>query len=154
MTTNRGRVVFGLIGICLMALGCQTEQAGVVNRAGAIRATLAAKPAAVTEAAKVVLEEMDLIVISASSSATEGRVVARTTQDVKASVDSWRVGDGVSKLSIRVGKVGDVDLSLTILDEIKDELGIEADEIDAVEDEADDDDDDDADQDEQEADGK
>jgi len=127
MNTKRCRVMFGLLGLCLLVSGCHTDQSGVVNRAGAIRATLAAKPAVVTEAAKVVLEEMDLIVINSNSSSTDGRVVARTAQDVKVSVDSWRIGDGVSQLSIRVGKLGDIDLSLTILDEIKDELGIEAD---------------------------
>jgi len=137
MNTKKYRVVLGLLGICFLVLGCQTKQAGVTNRAGAIRATLAAKPAAVTEAAKVVLEKMDLIVINSTSTSTEGRVVARTTEDMKVSVDSWRVGDGVSKLSIRMGKLGDPGLSLTILDEIKNELGIESD---IEEDKGDDDD--------------
>lgn len=144
MNATRSRMAFGVLAACLLAaVGCQTEQPGVTNRAGAIRATLAAKPAAVTEAAKVVLEELDLIVINATSTSTTGRVVARTPQDVKASVDSWRVGDGVSAVSIRVGKFGDAKLSLTILDEIKDELGIESDEIEEDDDEGEDDEDDD-----------
>ncbi len=125
MNATKSRVALGLLCVCMLAMvGCKTEQPGVVNRVGTIKATLAASPAAVTEAANEVLSEMDLIVINSSSTAIDGRVVARTAQDVKVRVDSEKIGESVSEVFIRVGKLGDADLSLTILNEIKEELGI------------------------------
>ena len=148
MSARMSRVVSGLLCVCLLAItGCKTEQPGVVNRVGTIKATLAASPAAVTEAANEVLDEMDLIVINSSSTAIDGRVVARTAQDVKVRVDSGKVGENVSEVFIRVGKLGDSQLSLTILNEIKEELGIATHEEvveEAKEEEDHDDDDDDA----------
>ena len=113
MNAKMSRVISGLLCICLlMMVGCKTEQPGVVNRVGTIKATLAASPAAVTEAANEVLDDMDLIVINSSSTAIDGRVVARTAQDVKVRVDSQKVGENVSEVFIRVGKLGDSELSL------------------------------------------
>jgi len=134
----------------MMLLGCKTEQPGVINRAGTIKATLAAGPAAVTEAAEVVLKDMDLIIINSTSTAIDGRVVARTPQDVKVRVDSEKVGENVSEVFIRVGKLGDSDLSMTLLDEIKEELGFptSSDDDDDEEDEEEDGDEDDDEEDE------
>jgi len=112
------------VGLLVLA-GCQTDQPGVTNRAGTIKATLAAGPSAVTEAAVNVLEDMDLIIINQAATAIDGRVVARTAQDVKVRVDSEKIGQGVSEVYIRVGKLGDADLSMTILNEVKEQLGIE-----------------------------
>ena len=150
MNAKMSRVISGLLCICLlMMVGCKTEQPGVVNRVGTIKATLAASPAAVTEAANEVLDDMDLIVINSSSTAIDGRVVARTAQDVKVRVDSQKVGENVSEVFIRVGKLGDSELSLTILNEIKEELGIATYEEVEADDDSDDDDgeDDDSEQD-------
>lgn len=161
MNATRSRVVLGLLCVCFLTMvGCKTEQPGVVNRAGTIKATLAASPAAVTEAANEVLSEMDLIVINSSSTSIDGRVIARTAQDVKVRVDSEKVGESVSEVFIRVGKLGDADLSLTILNEVKEELGIpvhveeeeehdddDGDDHDDDDEEHDDDDDDDSDHD-------
>ncbi len=148
MKTMKSRVVFGLLTVCLLiTFGCKTDQAGVTNRVGTIKATLAAAPPAVTEAAEEVLEEMDLVIISASATKIDGRVIARTAQDVKVRVDSQKVGDDVSEVFIRIGGLGDSELSLTILDEIKEELGIASDDDDDNEDEGDVDDDDDDDDD-------
>ena len=125
MNSKMSRVMFVLLAVCMMlAVGCKTDQPGVTNRAGTFKATLAAGPAAVTEAAKEVMEDMDLIVISSEATAIDGRVIARTAQDVKVRIDSKQVGESVSEVFVRVGKLGDKDLSLTILDEIKEELGI------------------------------
>ena len=125
MNATKSRVTFGLLVACLLiAGGCKTEQPGVTNRIGTIKATLAASPAAVTEAANEVLGDMDLVIINASSTSIDGRVIARTAQDVKVRVDSEKVGENVSEVFIRVGRLGDPDLSLTILDKIKGELGI------------------------------
>jgi len=125
MNVKTSRIAMGLLTLCLIIVGgCKTEQPGVTNRVGTIKATLAANPASVTEAAKEVLEDMDLIIISSDSTAIDGRVIARTAQDVKVRVDSEKVGDNVSEVFIRVGTMGDTELSLTILNKIKEELGI------------------------------
>ena len=143
MNATRSRVVFGLLAVCLLLVsGCKTEQPGVTNRVGTIKAVLAASPATVTEAANEVLGDMDLVIINASSTSIDGRVIARTAQDVKVRVDSGKIGENVSEIFIRVGKLGDAELSLTILNEIKEELGIatyaeseEADDVDGDHDE-------------------
>ncbi len=125
MNATRNRVVLGLLAVCLLLVsGCKTEQPGVTNRVGTIKAVLAASPAVVTEAANEVLGDMDLIIISSSSTSIDGRIIARTAQDVKVRVDSTKIGENVSEIFIRVGKLGDAELSLTILNEIKEELGI------------------------------
>ncbi len=125
MNATRSRVVFGLLTVCLLwVAGCKTEQPGVTNRIGTIKAVLAASPSAVTEAANEVLGDMDLIIINSNSTSIDGRVVARTAQDVKVRVDSTKIGESVSEVFIRVGRLGDVELSLTILNKVKEELGI------------------------------
>jgi len=125
MNVTRNRVVLGLLTVCLLwVAGCKTEQPGVTNRIGTIKAVLAASPSAVIEAANEVLGDMDLVIINSNSTSIDGRVIARTAQDVKVRVDSTKVGENVSEVFIRVGKFGDTDLSLTILDKIKEELGI------------------------------
>jgi Protein of unknown function (DUF3568) len=127
MNATKNRVALGVLAVCLLAVaGCKTEQAGVTNRVGTIKAVLAASPAAVTEAANEVLKDMDLVIINSSSTSIDGRVIARTAQDVKVRVDSEKLGENVSEVSIRVGKLGDSELSLTILNEVKEELGIES----------------------------
>jgi hypothetical protein len=125
MKTMKMRALLALVALCLIvAAGCKTDQEGATNRVGTIKATLGASPAAVTEAAKEVLTDMDLIIISANSTAIDGRVVARTAQDVKVRVDSEKIGEDVSEVFIRVGTLGDSDLSLAVLTEIKKKLGI------------------------------
>lgn len=125
MKTTTSRTVLALLTLCFVVIGgCKTDQPGVTNRVGTIKATLAANPASVTEAAKEVLEDMDLIIISSNATAIDGRVIARTAQDVKVRVDSESVGENVSEVFIRVGTLGDKDLSMTILDEVKEELGV------------------------------
>ena len=125
MNKTMNRIMFVVLAVCVVWLtGCKTDQPGVTNRAGTIKAALAANPASVTEAAKEVLDGLDLIIISSQSTAIDGRVIARTAQDVKVRIDSKSVGDKVSEVFIRVGTLGDKDLSLTILDKMKQELGI------------------------------
>lgn len=125
MNTMKSRALLALLTLSLIvATGCKTNQEGVTNRVGTIKATLAASPAAVSEAAKDVLTDMDLIIISSNSTAIDGRVVARTAQDVKVRVDSEKIGEDVSEVFIRVGTLGDSDLSLAVLTEIKKKLGI------------------------------
>ena len=159
MKTMKSRFVLVLLTACLLiAAGCQTDQAGVTHSAGTIKATLSASPAAVTEAAEEVLEDKDFVIVSANSTAIDGRVIARTALDVKVRVDSKKVGDDISQVVIKVGSVmGDKDLGLSILTEIKEELGLpthveDDDDEDEDEDEDEDDDDDDDDDDEEDED--
>ncbi len=108
----------------MVVLGCKTDQPGVTNTAGTIKATLASNPDKVTEVSKKVLEDMDLAIISSGSTSIDGQVEARTAQDVKVKITCNKAGDDVTDISIRVGTLGDKQLSMTILDEIKKELGV------------------------------
>jgi hypothetical protein len=125
MNATLNRVLLGLLAVGLIiASGCTTQQPGVTNRAGTIRAHLGANPAAVTEAAEKVLPEMGLVIVNAESSADDGRVTARTTEDVRVRIVSTSIGHDVSQVSIKFGNVGDSAMSMEILDNIKEELGI------------------------------
>ena len=125
MNTKLRQVAMLLLVVCFaVVVGCKTDQPGVTNTAGTIKATLASTPDAVTEASKKVLEDMDLAIISSGSTAIDGKVEARTAQDVKVKITCDTAGDNVTDIAIRVGTLGDKELSLAILDAIKEELGV------------------------------
>ncbi len=129
MNAMRSGVTLWVLAVCLLAVaGCQTTESGVTNRVGTIKAMVDAKPAAVIEAAQDVLDEMELVIVNSESTSIDGRITARTAQDMRVRIDADKVGENVSEISIRVGKIGDTELSLTILREIKEELGIVPDE--------------------------
>lgn len=102
--------------------GCSTSSPGAKNVMGAVKGHLAADPPAVTEAATEVLrDDMKLTLISSTSTAVDGKVVARTAQDTRVDVDVVKAGENVSNVSIRVG-LGDEAMSVQILEAIKAKL--------------------------------
>jgi len=84
--------------------------------------TLDAPVEDVIAAAKAVVEEMGLGLVSANSTKLEGSVVARNSEDKKLEIDVKSVTDTSSKVSIRKGFFGDGDAQQQVMDKIKDKL--------------------------------
>ena len=109
---------------CLIAAAGAAGAGTVAYVRGDTGATVAAGPEAVTEAAKAAVEQdMKLTVISSTASAVDGKVVARTANDAKLVVVVESAGEGVSRVSVRVGNFGNEDLQQQVLEKIKARLG-------------------------------
>ena len=118
---NRRMLPVGLLVVLVsLVMGaCTTPQPGVSNKMGTVTAKLNGAPQDVTEAARQTLEDMDLVIVSSGATGIDGKVVARSAQEVKVTVEVERAGENLSELSIRVGMLGDEDVSLSILEKIK-----------------------------------
>ena len=115
-------LTFFLLIALTITSGCQVVSPGVTNNIGSIQALIAATPEEVTGAAKSVVEEMKLILVSAESTGLDGKVVARTAQDKNVKIVITRQDNNVSHISIRVGSLGDTAASMLILDRVKERL--------------------------------
>ncbi len=68
------------------------------------------------------VRDLELIRIDDHKTSLDAQLVSRTALDKKIEIKLERVGDKLTKVSIRVGVMGDQPLSLTILDKINAEL--------------------------------
>lgn len=73
-------------------------------------------------AARNALADMKFSVIEDKKSMLDAEFVSRTALDKKVTIKLERITDAMTKIHIRVGLVGDQQLSLTILDKINAEL--------------------------------
>ncbi len=113
----------GLLVLSLMVIGaCATSQPGVTYVGGSYRQLFAATPGEVIEAAKDVVTEMKLILISSETTDVGGMLVARTAQDRKVVITAEAQSDDVSRVSVLVGTWGDEETSMTILEKIRENL--------------------------------
>ncbi|MCC6682188.1 MAG: DUF3568 family protein [Phycisphaeraceae bacterium] len=109
----------------LVMTGCSTSHPTATNRMGALVAHLDAPPLKVTEAAVDVCEDMELTLIDSASTQIDGKVHARTAQGSRIYITVNLDGVDASKISIRKGTFGDENISLTLLERIENELGLE-----------------------------
>ena len=80
-------------------------------------------PVAVTNAAKAAAEELQLTVVSNQASGLDGKLIVRTAQNVKVTVDVKTAGESYSRITVRAaGFSGDKDLQKTYLEHIKSRL--------------------------------
>ena len=110
----------------LMTSGCLIAAVGaaggVIYAKGDLESTLEGSPAEVVTAAEKAFAELKIAKISAVSSELEAEVLGRTTTDKKITIISKAKGEKFSSISIRVGTIGDKDISQTILQKIKNNL--------------------------------
>ena len=78
----------------------------------------------VTDAAERTLRKMDLSVSHVAATEIDGIVTARTAQDREVTIKVDKQGDGVSHVSLRVGMLGDEQISLAVLERLERELGV------------------------------
>ena len=115
MTNTRTITVLAALAVCLLLSGCKTPEANVRQYGTAYRELIAANPPDVIEAAKLVVEDMKLILISSD----DEQVIARTAEDKKVTITVQPEGENVSRVSVRVGTLGSEQTSLLILEKIK-----------------------------------
>ena len=89
---------------------------------GGLEGLVRGTPKRVTEAAESVVQDEDLHVLSSAASGVDGKVVARTALDTKVEIQVERRDEETCKLSIRVGTLGDRELSRRIFEKIKAKL--------------------------------
>ena len=112
-----------ILGTLLLALnGCQTNQPGTTNTMGTYITNVSANPDKVTNAASAACKDLSLTDINASGTKVDGKVRAYNAQGQEVAIDIEQTGDDVSKVSVRIGVVGDAAMSRQIMDHIKSHL--------------------------------
>lgn len=117
-----------LAAATLLQTGCVIVAAGAAGAGtvayirGELEGTLPAGLPASLQAARASIEQLKLIKISDKEDALTGVVVARTADDKRIEIKFSAVGDGITKVQIRVGVMGDKIVSTAILDRIKGNL--------------------------------
>jgi hypothetical protein len=108
--------------------GCVVVAAGAVGAGavayvrGELEASVENNLDATYRATQRALAALEFAKISEHKSALDAGLVSRTALDKKVEVKLTKVTDKLTKVQIRIGLVGDQQLSLTILDKIKAEL--------------------------------
>jgi hypothetical protein len=108
-----------------MLAGCSTSpEPGITAKINKLETEVRAEPERTTRAANEVLQEMDLFVISSTSTNLDGRVIARSGTDRRLTVDISNVGDNRSHVSLKgAGNIfRDSGLGVSILNRIKDRV--------------------------------
>lgn len=109
-------IVAGL-GLVLLS-GCQTFK----KATGTHYAHMSATPDRVVKAAEAALEELEFKLVSASGTKLDGRIKARTAQGKDIIIMVEKEGDNVSKVTVKVGTLGDETISLAIIEKTKEHL--------------------------------
>ncbi len=107
-----------LTGCVVVAAGAAGAGAVAYVR-GEMEATVEHDLDAVFKAAQRALVKLEFARINDQKSAVDAQLVARTALDKRVEIKLVKVASKVTKVQIRIGLVGDQDLSLTILDQIK-----------------------------------
>jgi hypothetical protein len=113
------------LGLVLAALaGCVLAAAGagvgaVAYARGELEASLAGDYDTVVEAARGAVADLEFARISETKDALKAVLVSRTAMDKKVEIALANSGKKLTSIKIRVGILGDEQLSLAILDKIK-----------------------------------
>ena len=111
------QLLFTVLGLALLP-GCQT----IKKVTGTHYAHMSAMPDRVVKAAIAALEELEFKMVSGSGTKLEGRVKARTAQGKDIVIMVEKEGEDVSKVTVKVGTLGDETISQAILEKTKEHL--------------------------------
>lgn len=115
----RTMTAFPILMLSAFALpGCKTAKEVV----GTYEMQLKATPPEIVAAAEDAMKELELEVDESRSSQLDGIVTAKTAQGQEIKVSVKREGDDDSRISVRVGALGDAGISNTILEKTKKKL--------------------------------
>jgi len=106
---------------CVAVVAAAGAGAGVAWVRGAVETNLEGDVEKVYRASLKAIADLQLAKVSEQASAIDAKIVARTALDKRVEIKLEKAGNG-TKISIRVGLVGDQSLSLSILDRIKSHL--------------------------------
>jgi hypothetical protein len=88
--------------------------------------TVDGNPKQVAAATEKAFKEMDMVVVSNTSSTADAEIVARTARDVKIDVVAKAESEKLTTVYVRVGTFGDDALQNQVLDKIKANLAAAA----------------------------
>ncbi|MFZ5494277.1 MAG: DUF3568 family protein [Verrucomicrobiota bacterium] len=120
--------IAALAALPWLTTGCVVVAAGAVGAGavayvrGELESSLEADLDAAYAAAQRALTKLEFARIDQRKSGLDAQLVHRTALDKKVEIKLKKVTDKLTKIEIRVGVVGDQELSLTLLEKIKDEL--------------------------------
>ena len=135
--SNHARSLPKFASLCLLAAlgltapflgGCVVVAAGAAGAGavayvrGELESSVAHDLDTVFAAAQRALGEMKFARIADKKTALDAQLISRTALDKKVEIRLERITDGLTKIHIRIGLLGDQQLSLTILDKINAEL--------------------------------
>jgi hypothetical protein len=106
-------------------LGCASAKSVGEEKSSPFQGTqtmVAADPVAVTNAAKSVAEELQLTVVTSGASGLDGKMIARTANNRKLTIDVKSAGESLSRVTIRAGGFGDREIQKQVLDRIRAKL--------------------------------
>jgi len=104
---------------CLLLVAGAAGAGAITYVQGELKTTQAASLDHAFTAAKKAVDELGYVTINSSRDSTKGEVVARTPGDTKVAISLARVEDNITNIGIRVGFLGDEDMSRIVLDRIK-----------------------------------
>lgn len=107
---------------CMAVAVAGATAAGVVWVRGALETNLDRDLGRVHDAAVSAVEDLEFALVSKRKSGVDGEVVARTALDKRVSITLKQVTQNTTKISIRVGLMGDEAMSQVILERIRKRL--------------------------------
>ena len=124
MMGSRAKIwtIVAAVSVLTIVSGCRIVSPGVTYNMGSLEAMISATPEEVTGATEAIVQDMKLVLISSESTGLDGKVIARTAQNKKISIDIKRQSQNVTHVTIRVGRMGDEQASMLILERIKSRL--------------------------------
>ena len=128
-SASRSSRAWPLLGLALLLLlpgltGCIALAAGagagaVAYVTGELKTTLTSDYSKVVESTRVAIKDLEFSPVSENKDAYSAVLVARTAHDKKVKITLTSEGKMLTNIKIRVGILGDQQLSLTVLDKIK-----------------------------------
>ena len=119
-------VLAGVIGfLACSQVGCASAQAPGDEKTSVFQGTqtiMTADPVTVTTAAKEVVDELKLTLVSSGASGLDGKVVARTANERKLTIDVKTAGENLSRVTVRAGGFGDKTIQKQVLDRMRAKL--------------------------------
>jgi hypothetical protein len=109
-------------GALVLMSGCGTDTPGVTNTLGSFSTVINGPPDKVTEAAVRAANDLRLGSVTSQESKVDGTVTARTAQNDAVNITVEQAGENVSKVSIKVGGMGDEGISTQLFDHIRTNL--------------------------------
>jgi hypothetical protein len=104
---------------CVVAAVAAAAAGTVAYIKGELNATLEADVPAVAQATEAAIKNMKFFAISSKHDTVSGAFVARNAKDERITITLTKTGSGLTKTEIRVGILGDEELSRAILEEIR-----------------------------------
>ena len=107
---------------CLLAAAAGAGAGGVLYAKGDLEARLSATPSQIAAATEKAFEELQVPMTSTASTELDAEIRGRSASNKIVAVNCKAETDKLSTISIRVGLLGDKNLSQLILDKIKKNL--------------------------------